>query len=1003
MTEQIPSFEDAYAAFKTAASISMDTKEAAKKYWEKQRTSYVKGSEDSVSKMKDKRLRHQLLLRLQDELDNLDGSYDPQTQTVGKENIIYAIDQVLIQSYARYEDNRVYDSFSFFNDEFDESNEQDRKQRRAYMLSLYSTIFRTGDFALVRADRNMLLDTIVHFRNQFSKNNEGDLERRISQLEVVCQSLKEGLQQWKTSDPDHMLDYAFDRLIDSESFSEVYEYMIPARINDASHMGKWHSLFSALQKKRSEMLDACGDEEEKRNLETRWKLFARILKTAENDGVFSSNLRHDLEISVSLFNTYSALERDEDGKPISLLKPGQVSKLVELAMEIHVCNAALDSCGIECQVKYISPSRYLYDFKRGMSQGISLPLVHPRTFKAYSDEKQYKVIKRITRAAFTRKSGFAGIAQRNDDVTTEELEAIETAAAKTKLRAFRTYAAYGANTKAVLSGFASSVDRAAKDLLQRSGCDLENSKTNRKICQRVYQICSVADELSKFFEPGAQETQGAMGSFADLQTRVFDEAESSASTDDDPYNTFLTLLNAPDHWNSSPRIAVRIVEDRDAKVVKRLVCLPVTGSYRYNFSIPNVAGILNCLKATQDDSGTLLGPHFKSISVNRLLQIIISCAARHPGRSNALLNFVKAVHAASYREWKLADHLCEEGLGFYQDHPEALEECSRDEAVAEHMLQGELLYLKHLALRGLADKVWRGRRKLRSLNIAASYLKKSAHFFDLAYEGTTERSGTMTFRLPMSFAAMAFEVMVLKKELGPTILRVTETDLTSNALFSSVYFDCVELTEIGLRDAWTNPERCLSAVRGCLYALRKAAAENIAHAKADGDPDVLDVTLWSFRLMRVQSMKALFIMAAEIEIIPSDPSAQQKSSDLCRDLDRSLDIYEDFLDGLQLAEVSVDPELVSIPSSASPFSRILWAALEAIEEDSPYVSISNYFFILDNENRLDPAGLPSRVSRLLRKNLAYRDIKSSGENMIDVLTSETQRMKELSELRDSDR
>lgn len=994
-------------ATKKAIGLSGSTFDEARNRWEDDRESYYRGnaidsgkgieSANDIAQLKQLRLRHQLVSRLRDEVQNLDGYYNETSdEDCDDKHIIYALDQSTIQTYAQYNDEKRYDNFEFFYNEFS----RDKKQRRAYMLSLYSTIFRSGPMVLLEADRSLLLDALVYFHNQTSATEGAALFGQVERLRDVINDLESAqAADTENSNNSKILDDAFDRLIDSQSFSEVYQELVPARIQNAMAMGDKQNTFMALQQKQDEMIKCATDNGDAIEIKRKWRDFWSLMRDLEQDGLFASNFRIDVERAVELYDKSTSFSNDENGCPIGELRPNQAKKLIDLVIEVHTANACLEKCGIKCEIQYISPSRYIYDFLHGLGKKINLPLVHPRMFASYRHLEEYKDIRRVLDVSFSVSSGLATIIKNDNAITISELEAIEKNATRLKLLAFRNYAAFKINTDEILINIANSIRKTIVALHAKSESE------------DVAAIAVSAEKLVSFFENKEIDGQQNYNELEECATRSFREQSEYSS---DPYEIFAELAETPDE-RSIPKIAVRVVKSNGE--IKRLICLPVRGSYRYMFGIANSSMALNeAILAEYKITST-----FNTVNINVFLKAILKCIEasnnNSPGslveaKDLALSYFARAIHSASFREWKLTDHLCDlalEKLDAEEEHIDSLD-AGDDRFHRFYMLRGETHYLKHMALRGLAEKTWRGLSKFKRLNIATQELKRSATAFNAAYsdrnilpsknEEYPTKFGVMTFRIPMAFIGIIFEVLVLQKELGQS-LSVQPPKANKRAPFADLgtkdnpYWGLGYLETMSLYDVWENPETSIEELIASLKKLDKISEAMGYKAEQESDPDVVDGALWAFRRMRVLSMISMLYLSATIGFIQSG-KLKIEPSELCRKLDRALDDYEDFLLICNLDEINSNittEETGEITTyTASPFSQILLATLDAFSAPNSYSKIANYFAILDYEARLDASGLPRRVARNIREHLVKG--RDSENGMIEVLEREIKRMRE---------
>ena len=893
--------------------------------------------------------------------------------------IIYVLDPHILHGFAATTDYSTFRGFEFIKNEWKDDQGNGDLEKLYYLLYLYSAIFNSGELCILEEGREQILEYLVYFKQQVhkyqGKNKLGYFpEQRLERYEELIGSL-ETLE--KSESPDELMS-KFSKLVASASASEIYADISLNRLNTVMTRSNFQNYTSILR--------GMGIESDK------LAAFFDLTKNLRSEGQVLTEAQTQAELLFGIYDEQTDLTRlslQKSGKEIDATGRGRSSSRSEhrsrtTLLRIHRLNTCLDICDVDVEFRYITSSTYLFNFIKPLQKIINASVVHPRMYFAYSDDDFYQSILKSKRDILSHISGSAAVIANDGKITKNELAGLE--GLKSHLLAFRNADAFGGANQNIIDQFLKSLSHSVSKL-QSTLDDGHRDHYNAR-ASAIIEKCSVIEEHLK---TGVLRDRDAA---ADLLNERFDPERH----DDSLYEVFSQLASMGD-IERHPLIAARIVFEKTTGAVKRIVCMPVKGSYRYTFGITN-SDIMDV--KTLSEQG--LTGEFKVFDINHLISAIDMCLpseAEATHKNAALRMFIRSIHAASYRDWAFSLHLAREAL------EELHRTDSKDHNSRYHFLEAEVHYLIHMSIRGLAEQKFQGKRHLKELKKSCDALSESAKCIALAYKeqisasdiDETGYSGAMAFRLPLAYVGLCLEILVAQKKVGQRF-DVEKLNFDDSSPFQDIrsgegfkyYWEVGKLDKLSFKLVWSDPTKAVEIIAE-LLAVILATCKSKFTLNADlDDEDEFDTNIWNFRSMRASLMLFNVLQLVNVGAIYGRTVLADYDDDLVI-FEESIRKYDDFLRSLAPAKVEkIDITKFIGPETASPYSRILCIASKANSSETASERYYVYEHLLQLESMLDPLGLPRSISRKIRKFAAFG--KDGNFNLAKELSAASERISE---------
>lgn len=945
------------------ARLTDEVRSGASLKWRADRDAVVKGivgdgekplTEDAASRAKRLYVRYTNLRRLQSEYMALAAHHDDNSSNINNRRriLFYVIDPHILRMYAdAWNDDNGLTGFAFLSNEWRYGTEE-IEERRWFFLHLIQAIFTTTTLGLTISARDALMQAITFFSTKKSGENRR-LADRLQRYEALLDLLKD-VDGPSEGDSRQKLQRHYRHLVAATNFRATYPDIEIARLNRLLEKQRFRSIRNLIADPDNGLSAS--------ERETVLRLLGRLDRYPERvaqvqldvDRAFT-DFFHLTEIASSELRSQRSSTAEphgqvEDGATGALARRNREYLQRRAITEIHLANLCLEQAGVDAEIRYITFSGRLFDFIDPLSRNLRVPLLHPRFLFAYRNPEFADRIRRGMDTILSAFSAALEVIDKDKIINPHEIDAVDKF--NRDLEPLRNTNSFGFLSAQpgmmVVEDIMKGVRRAAEELVSegRSGNLLNIDKVREKI-------------LGKLTALEHQILEGR-----DHAPRIFTDEFSKPREESRLYLSFrnLTEALAPE---SRPRILVRMVRNGEGMPL-RLVCLPVSGAYRYMFSITSAV----ILSRLEDDMIIEDMPELIDLLkfIDKLEGIVQS--ERTPSiEDGGMLRFVRAFHAASYRDWSLADLLAQRAL-------DELENVKKEERGARYyFLIHELHFLRNLSTRGLAEQRHRGFAHVRMMTQSFDHLRNSAQSVVEAYncedrdESFTSDGpvlGTMTYRLALAFAGTMAELLITQKGLS---IRRMPQDLDGEPIFNpgwqpkeagkSFAWDLAGFDGFSVRDAWANPAEMASVVgKGLLRLIestKAALARDAGRAHARFDP-----VLWNFRLMRTCQLFDFFVLLIQQDRI--------HSGRLLSGLNHS-DVLKTFGDSLNRFKVDVKT-LAGTQSTDSlalmPFAGVQCARMNVPTDISNRLDLIAALQAYDQASAgaesLDPLGLPKNVA-----------------------------------------
>lgn len=956
--------------------------DAASILWMKDRDAVVKGATSTdgfVNLEAAIEILHEYsgLERLRYEAEALLEHYNTST----KKQIIFAIDPHVLRAYSEFTAPSAFSGFEFIKNEWETSESLD--DRTLFLIYLCLAIAKSGPLCILEPGRKQIMGYYTHFQRQMAdaEQKETDyFEKRLSRFETLTEKFENALSEEEIR--EDILNTKFKKLIGASSAGGIYADLSLTRMNDILRSGQFENVHSIIQR-----LDI--PKKQKRQI---FQLKAAL----DEEGNSLVLAKVQLDRAYSLFRQHAEIDLShelQEGEPrpedeISNRNKEYLNR--SAALEIHTYNCIFDVLGINLELKYVSNSIFLYNFLKHVRNSLYCPLVHSRTYFAYANPGFYQSIREANTKALAHSSAAASVVKRDGEITKQELSTFQSFA--TTLHAHRNANAFGGVDVASVQQFLEAVSKSVA-LLKNNPKAVESPPLQARIQEIDRRLESVRGYLKEEVFSDREDVPSL------LSSAIMESDES------EPLYSIFANLAAQGKKSRHPLISIRMVLDKDGMNVKRLICLPIRGSYRYTFSITNSEMMDRKLL---EDAG--LSTIFKVFDINDLVTIVdkaILTPKRSQNKAKALRDFVRAVHAASYGDWSFALYLSESAHRFLTKVK------GPNRTHRYYFSLAEVQYLMHLSKRGLAEQRYRGRRHVKELLESKKLLVDCANSLATAYNArnsektspgaSNEYAGALTFRIPLAFVGLSQELLVAQRffseEFDANTLKLDDLGPFEDVKSSSelrFYWNATGVEKLSLKLLWENPLSYTKLLQEALLELLRVieTREVKLPSKAEVSIDDYDHDLWNYRKLRCYLMLfnqveiALSEMAFGLKALPNELS-------LMHDYAESLDRYDNFLAMLgENSDLSTDLSLAEWSSShASPYAAILYISSSLRNEaegNSIYEVIAGYKDIQSLEARLDPLGFPRSVSRNIRKSILMREYGAG--NLAETLISEASKL-----------
>jgi hypothetical protein len=869
------------------------------------------------------------LQRLRSEFDALIDFYNGSGD---RRKRFFIVDPHLINTYADYSLRSGLAGFEFIRGEFGTASEPGN-QLHDFVLQLLSALFRQEKLAVTRAGRDALVETVTFFseRNVFE---DKPLRARLEQFRRITEVLDDELDtNW---DCGHKLERRFQKLVAAGSAGALYPEVQLARMNRALRSGKFTGV--------RELISSTVSAEQRSDV---LRLFDAV--NLQGDYLASGQLGIDGAFRAFLVETDLSGRRGQD--EVGLRTTDHLHR--RALFEIHVANLCLDVVGADFDLGYLSFSSRLYAFLAPLERSLRVPLVHPRFAFGFRNETFFQKIRDPCEKIMAPVSATLLACEQDNRVSAQELDKIgkfgDLLRGVSDATAFLSLQDLNTQSREIVDGIADAAAQTLKRLNESGGATTDQEA----VCTRLLEV---AHEYTKQLETTLKSVPGEIGGLA------------GGATSDPAYDVFRSMSKELDPA-TLPVFAVRLVRDAGSSSVSRIVCLPLTGSYRYMFAITNSA-ILQDVDVIEK-----LGEEQKRFTSEEFTKIIEDAISKFDRKSVGLLAkgqslqfLIQAIHAASLRDWAYAELRARQAAEKLASLPES----SRTENF--YFLSNEISFLRHLAGRALAEQRSRGRPHLRALCESARHLHDAAAAMIKAYEVGGGKGfiaqgpflGTMTTRIPLAFAAWFIEISRALREVGTTDCSAIM------ALYSDFVLPVTEICADGKTFAWidagfeglscreisTSQHSIADRVRAGLCKLVDKIKLSLRENEESSQSE-FDKVLWNYRLMRALQILQFSTSLSDQSSLGRGDDSQRRSNVLLAD--RS---YEECVGRFRSFASRILLEDPAVLERTAPFANVLVQerAWKQAETHELIVKASERLLAFSNLRKfakeLDPVGLP---------------------------------------------
>jgi hypothetical protein len=672
-----------------------------------------------------------------------------------KRKTLLVIDPHIFSAWSEYWVPTKHKGFDFVDQEHLDWDIE--RASRSFETFVYDSVFiEDAGCALLDAGRAEISEHVAYYAEKNVKRKDVDILVAARELAGELKGITESL----SSAPSHnFVQTSFLKLMRFVSVPAIADNLALARLVRLMKRRNFYSTQAILRNAiRSTSPPTAGSD----FAISTYDKFQRFLRTNSQSVARSRNSFIRAYEQFRLRTSYGDLRHGQPTSP-DRLRGGEMHDLLAMH-ELHLLNVCLDAAGIDCEFAYVTLSTRMYNFVRGFDEAaLRCRLLHPRT--AHLINQDVALMEEFTNSA----AALTPLLQNCKDdglITSNELGDLE-ALIRPPLRSVRNACAFEvADEKgrrediiAAIKHFAdvkvSILDPSLAELIKSDLDDVEGLIKKSK-----------ALSISDYKEEAINIENSLWDEYEKLRQRVSEGAGESKEA----------------------RVLIRRFETNGTR---RFTCIPISGGYRHMFVLHN---------SFLDDTLCGIDQTACCFTMRELLDKVRNGAAAVAiGDSPILLKekakatefFVKACFAAVDHDWmlahtaaKLAHEVLEKGE-FGRHHNEGRPIDTEDIARA-YLLDQEILFLRHLCRRALAEASAPNRRLERWLALAAGDLNQCAHYARI---------------IPAEYAPF-------DGETGPVSLRVT-------------------LAAIGLRIEWLYQERSMiEGYRGYSLGLKLPQTED---------------------------------------------------------------------------------------------------------------------------------------------------------------------------------
>lgn len=734
--------DDIYGKLVESMSLGKQKiRDDAGKHWARQNAAIREGTENEDD-LKKVRVAYDKIKRLSREAKDI---IEHSAETNNTSSSSYAIDPHILRAYAQIHRNSSHTDFDFLETEWPRNHEDDRfpPERVQFIELLYHGILNEPHLICTEVGRKEISNHVAFLANYLEREAAQNPQVKQSEVLELAKEIEEVARfatrasEWQF-DPGEVSEYIqehFAALVHAASAPGLAERYALNRMRRAINFGNIYMAEIALRQKLG------NDVKEVSKLLRKFRRDTDAFSTARNAHYFAYKLFF--------------LGGDATDDQISKYKLGIGQKQnIEAIFEINLLNTCLDLLGKDHVVRYLTASRTTYAFLEGFDRKVlRCPLVHPRHYFFHERPKDFA----DNRDKFIDFASYFTAASRRIEaldrvVSQDELKTFDEAYRQKliDLRDASSFLVTTPNTKKSkeFAYVSSALESFLEDKLEDKNIGLTIEDR-----EKINAALSSINSLASNFNIVAKSTRTALN-----------KAIENAEADMAKTLREMTKQAADAGLYQDDEVLVRAVKDGQGNRVARYTCIPLTGGYRYMFSIFNTA-VLEQLEKEFGTGATVL----KTLD---FLGLVKTECKRLDDRnvdeqirikSKALGYFVEAFHTASLRDWMLAFVLVQKALT-------ELEGLSTLELKAR-LLKQELLFFRHLMRRAIAQESDSFKARMAHLQKAGEDLAASAEIVVETGKNTEHYNyGTSVnpVSVKMAFAAVGLivEWLVLSKDMG---------------------------------------------------------------------------------------------------------------------------------------------------------------------------------------------------------------------------------------------
>lgn len=872
----------------------------------------------------------------------------------------FAIDAHILRAYAEPWDEGKHLGFEFFSNERLVKATGNGPRVPAFVYGSFFNIRNRS--SILEAGRSDISDMVAHFESNWVDTSRSSYASAqfLKDLEIAyaAEDRRKGSR--------NALARAFDKLMLFGGGMHLRQGFSLARLTQLLRACRFSSPEHAI---RGALRDQGYSDD-------RIKAYSDLVRHLVND---PTQLKQARDILTDAYKRWRDINLHDAIKNLlpnpKTLRRGEINDLNAI-LEIHLHNTCLDHLGLDVRLNYVTLSNRLFNFLRHFDKKLlRVPLLHPRTAIMFDNSSMFEECSPAINQVLTNAVAYGTSIPSDRKITVGELDEFERTLSEplTKIR----------NT------------------FLHTAADSPEDRT--RMINTARMMFSGSDELD-------QETQRVERALAAVEKTLESQVVQVAKI----YNEDSGNL-AQSAWNAYVKYAVGNENKKGVDIVwrqfrcgetLRTTCLPVGGSYRYLFALHN-SSIQDALRsrAKKIASHAESDDVFSVLDIDDFLDLVGEVKDEEVDTPSELLKrknrafklFMRAIFAASYKQWPLAHSLATQAHRSFVEAYIEVEENSplRDLQARAAQVDQEILFLRHLCRRAMAEASEAGRPRLRWLKEAADDLHKSARYtLDVPreYSDHTTELSPMSLRQALASIGLQIEFAIVAKEVddvghfnklphsqSPTIAwgKLPAFKPDSIVSISDLYEACCKLEE---------------RVRSEFSAMKDRAEESSHSAQ-----------FWRYFLLRCFSMRFLLDACFDIGVFPEVPEFDaENNKESLHEVVIHHRIYRRWVASMSLAahsksfdgemfkggELLIDPdnardmEYRDIKIDTNPFFRALLSASSikanaTFSEDEEQWAIKSppellgAFARMDaNCNELDMFGFPRSVIRMVKKKYA---------------------------------